>query len=621
MAALFLHNSLWVPDPDADPQRTHGRTTSSSTLQTLQFSESSHPTQPLLHSATSEAVAYLDLLSRQPTHPSFPRSRGAPAGLSFDGDPTTLRERKTIQEQTVRRRLRRLQVMMRVLEVIIGAWAVYTTVRYFLAYAGMHAGQTAAIILAVASLLSFAVLVASIVVPYLQTYILGHNKSDTALFISVVRLVLRYGAAVFLLAPSLANFVLVVVWRDTSSVALNTPVRCNLDIDVVWSIHAPASCSPPPWELWLTLAIIRLLLTVVILTIYLLSLASYDHTRRPSRHRPNSSSTDSAYFASPPMSASGHHSHHSSTSTLTPAPERRSLRSSRRHSNTGTSPPNPSSPRSSSHEDEFDPYADLPSPPASATGPSDADRELYSFVDRFRSLVSQVSRETADGVNTDGAYPSSSQTAFLAAGAAEFGMPVPVRDDRVLILNSYIRRMPTIESLGSREVAGSVAGSSVAGDYGVGRRTSIAASLSMSFTGTGGPGSVPTTPTLSRTPTLSMLAGASASAVDGPSPMDFADRDGRPIMRRASNASASSAASSSFFSASASVSGVAGPSAGVSASSPMHTPIAEEPPDLQGGPSSSQTTLRASSGSRPLPRPPSFPPAAVRPSAQRTDSV
>jgi hypothetical protein len=122
MAALYLHNSIWVPDAAETPRglSPHARTTSSATIQTLSISDLSHPTQPLLHSSTSESVAYLDLLSRQPNHPNAPR--GSPMGLSFDGDPTTMRERKGYLEKTVRRRLRRLKAMIAVLEVIIGAF-------------------------------------------------------------------------------------------------------------------------------------------------------------------------------------------------------------------------------------------------------------------------------------------------------------------------------------------------------------------------------------------------------------------------------------------------------------------------------------------------------------------
>lgn len=127
---------------------------------------------------------------------------------------------------------------------------------------------------------------------------------------------------------------------------------------------------------------------------------------------------------------------------------------------------------------------------ADSAGPGE-DRDIYSFVDRFRALVSQVSRETEDAlqfartddgdldhsdarsVSPDSYFPSSSSqyspsvtSTFgpaLGLGYDEFGRPYPP-DEHVRILNGYIRRMPTIESIGSREVGSSVAASSVRGD-------------------------------------------------------------------------------------------------------------------------------------------------------------
>lgn len=82
-------------------------------------SEHSHPTEPLLHSHTSESVAYLDLLSRQPTHPSAPHL-GWTTSLSLNGDPITSRERKGFREHFVKRRLRRFNVIKGILEFVMG---------------------------------------------------------------------------------------------------------------------------------------------------------------------------------------------------------------------------------------------------------------------------------------------------------------------------------------------------------------------------------------------------------------------------------------------------------------------------------------------------------------------
>ncbi|KAJ6554367.1 hypothetical protein B0H19DRAFT_1071770 [Mycena capillaripes] len=631
MAALYLHNSIWVPDAAETPRgfSPHVRTISSTTLQTLSNSDLSHPTQPLLHSSTSESVAYLDLLSRQPNHPNAPR--GSPMGLSFDGDPTTMRERKGYLEKVVRRRLRRLKAMMAVLEVIMVAWSIYTTVRYFLAFAiypSSTGGQVVSIVLATVSLVSFAVLLAAAVVPFLQTYLLGQNISITVLL--TVRMVLRYMSSVFILVPAVVNFALVFAWRTSSDSALNMGNRCDVDIDVVWSIRSHSTCSPPPWGAWLALAIVRLLVTLGILAIYHLSLASYRHTRRPSLHnsRPSSGS-ESTFLGSPPMSgtplptATSHdHQQQPSSSTLgsgsRPTTDRRSLRSSRgssmhRHSPSGAENlrlPRMSgdSPRSSNDgglQEEFDPYANLPPLPAqtAASAPSENDRELYSFVDRFRSLVSQINREAEDGANLGGDGSSSSsaaaQSAYLAdpafravVGYDEFGRPYPP-DDHVRILNSYIRRMPTIESIGSREMTAgtSVAASSI---YQEQRERASLNTLSRpptrAMTDRDGHSEPP-----SRTGSLSLVAAEIISAM--PELGELVDR----VRRNGSIGSTGSQSGGTSGTAGTGGTNASGGSYFTASASPLQTPMVEEPLEGLSPPLQSQGSPVPSHASPPMP--------------------
>ena len=54
-----------------------------------------------------------------------------------------------------------------------------------------------------------------------------------------VRFVLRCILSLLLLAPAVANTVLVLVWRSASSVALDTPLRC-IDVDVVRALRMHA---------------------------------------------------------------------------------------------------------------------------------------------------------------------------------------------------------------------------------------------------------------------------------------------------------------------------------------------------------------------------------------------
>ncbi|KAJ6528424.1 hypothetical protein B0H19DRAFT_1083370 [Mycena capillaripes] len=110
-----------------------------------------------------------------------------------------------------------------------------------------------------------------------------------------------------------------------------------------------------------------------------------------------------------------------------------------------------------------------PETAASASSlPSKSERELYSFVERLQFLVSQINREAEDGANIgeDGSSSSvAAQSAYLAdlafravEGYDKCGRSYPP-DGHVRILNSYIRRMRMIESIGSREMT---AGTSVA---------------------------------------------------------------------------------------------------------------------------------------------------------------
>ena len=135
-AALYLHNAIFTTEPASPPSVAHTHrspnrrvphdrqlsSVSSVTLQTS-TSEHSHPTEPLIHPGSSESTVYLDLLARQPTHPSSPAGRTQ--GLSLQGDPVTPRERRIQHERVVRRRLKRLRLVQRVLWVIIGEQLVH----------------------------------------------------------------------------------------------------------------------------------------------------------------------------------------------------------------------------------------------------------------------------------------------------------------------------------------------------------------------------------------------------------------------------------------------------------------------------------------------------------------
>ena len=154
------------------------------------------------------------------------------------------------------------------------------------------------------------------------------------------------------------------------------------------------------------------------------SLAAYDFPVLPSHlpHHQPSNSTISSNVQS--KRSSSHHSHralypHASISTL--------------------------------YSDEDDaPQAEVDEPP----------QDLNSFADRFRTLLSQITRETEEFANPDSTlddeiidFPRPSLIPTI--GYDEFGQPYRP-EEHVSFLNGYVRRMPTIESMGSREVGSSI---------------------------------------------------------------------------------------------------------------------------------------------------------------------
>jgi hypothetical protein len=125
----------------------------------------------------------------------------------------------------------------------------------------------------------------------------------------------------------------------------------------------------------------------------------------------------------------------------------------------------------------------LDEPAEEATEPDTADHghdppegDLHSFADRLSSIVTRMRQETEDGMNIEYVRPgsalglrTSSPESTSPTDANESPGPLPPEyhsvarlppEFPVRILGSYIRRMPTIESIGSRELhsAGSSSG-------------------------------------------------------------------------------------------------------------------------------------------------------------------
>ncbi|KAE9396240.1 hypothetical protein BT96DRAFT_1021503 [Gymnopus androsaceus JB14] len=342
MAALYLHNAIFIPEPSE--RREHTRTISSTTLRTI-TTDQSHPTEPLLHSTNSGSLAYQDLLSRQPEYSSRNDDE-----LILDDLPPSSREKQGFG--------------------VLGLWALYNTIRYFIAYTIYESlqGQIAALALGTSTAVCFVLFICAAILSALQSYLLRAHIPIHSLL--VIRTVLRYLGSFFLLSPAIA------------------------------------------------FAIFRVVFTLLIIALFLYIASAYNGTRRPSqssqrrrkRRRRRMESVQSLTMSPPPTSASsqlplapGHPTRHPSGSTVASQGNRltsdRSLRNSQ--ASADFDPSSSDDDDESSDPPHFDPVLmqqrlnnaiPLPIP--------QSDRELNNFADRFRALVSQISLETDNAVRT-----------------------------------------------------------------------------------------------------------------------------------------------------------------------------------------------------------------------------
>ncbi|KAF9450515.1 hypothetical protein P691DRAFT_810202 [Macrolepiota fuliginosa MF-IS2] len=478
MAALYLHNAVFTPEtPDTarSPPFPHSRNVSTISGTTLHASasESSHATEPLLQPITPDSLAYIDLFSRQPTliDEAGPLEWGPHPTLL--GDPPTLREKKNFWERTLRKRLKRLRILMRTLELIFGAWAIYNATRYFIAFTTYDSaqGQLVSLVLGTCAGISFALLATAVIFNFFKLHLLMYSVPLRLLtLIALSSLCLSSFA---LIAPAIVNIVLLFVWRGSLEQELSTEQRCNIDIDVIWSGSKQECPKPYGWGAWMALSATRLGITAILIGFYYTFLIAYERTRRPVKwisparlHQRRRSSSQAvippqtAQVSSHSLATSTLHQQGSRSTMVSHSPSKKSLR------------PSDSSTSINGSSDSNAPRA----PPIDLN--SDLERETLGLVDRFRSIVSHITRETDQPVvfarsddssdSSSCSRPSSNDQPYdfypppipPSIGYNEFGQPYPP-EESVLILNGFIRRMPTIESMGSREIASTNRGSSV----------------------------------------------------------------------------------------------------------------------------------------------------------------
>ena len=144
-------------------------------------------------------------------------------------------------------------------------WAIYNTVRYFIAYAVYSSmdGQTFALALGCTTAISFAFFICDGILAALQTRLVAAHASIR--FVLNLRLVFLYLASFFIFSASIVNLVVTIIWRGTRSAELSADHRCHLDVDVVWSVYPPkATCQSSNRKVWIGLATLRVALTLLL---------------------------------------------------------------------------------------------------------------------------------------------------------------------------------------------------------------------------------------------------------------------------------------------------------------------------------------------------------------------
>ncbi|KAG5645129.1 hypothetical protein DXG03_006846 [Asterophora parasitica] len=398
------------------------------------------------------------------------------------GDLVSPVEEKAFRDYFMKKRLRRLNLCKGSIEIIMGAFAVYNTVRYFLAFTMFESvdGQAASLSLGISTGASFAFLVCAFILSLFQPYLLSQHIPLR--FLLRTRTAFHAAASLALFGPAVANVVLLFIWKASPNMEVNVERRCHVDIDVVWSV-SDSKCPPHAWGMWIALSFLRLVITLFVMIVYHWIATTSHRLRRPSLSRSQRKYHDRAesfQSALSPATAGVILSPiiASSPNQLHSQPSESTLRSNT-HSKHSSSTYHPShtAAGSSAFTDEDETLDNSHLGHFSHMNIENTDVELDSFHPRFRSLVSQINRETEEGLElavelarsdasgsppqTYDALPPDYDIPRVppAVGYDEFGRPYPP-DERVSILNGYVRRMPTIESMGSREV-GSMTASSV----------------------------------------------------------------------------------------------------------------------------------------------------------------
>lgn len=138
--------------------------------------------------------------------------------------------------------------------------------RYLLAFTIYESltSQLASLMLGICTGLAFAFACCSIIFSTAEKYLF--NRHVPVHSVKFIRSLLQYLSFLCFLVPSITNLCFVMAWRNTTNLEVQFRHRCKLDIDLIWSIsYSLCDHDSLPWGVWITLAVIRLFLSIAIL--------------------------------------------------------------------------------------------------------------------------------------------------------------------------------------------------------------------------------------------------------------------------------------------------------------------------------------------------------------------
>ena len=258
------------------------------------------PTEPLLHATTPQTVGFGDLPDQ------IPSDRDEPIGrLPCDDNPINKAGKQGYWARNCRRTLNRWKWLKfglgaalcefspnladvrpcRSLSIVaafvllcglsqssindfIATWAIYNTVRYFIAFSdsGDPTNQILCLALGTSTGISFLLSFSSFLLAIRDRNGLKHGLKVTPNYLSYVRTTMVYLSSFCLLCPAVVNFILLFIFKDSVDPYFNVDNRCHLDVDLVWSVsNTLCNNKSPAWAVWFTLSALRLVLTFIII--------------------------------------------------------------------------------------------------------------------------------------------------------------------------------------------------------------------------------------------------------------------------------------------------------------------------------------------------------------------